>query len=106
MLAKFENMKEEHPELFDTIFPQYKMPGWNAKIWFKWSPGMPHYQATVIDANFIGEEEDIDVRLTYRLLFDIKQDEDDAQVMDPAFLDPEMTDWSYEQPPAGPALMP
>lgn len=109
MLAKFENMKEEHPELFDTIYPQYKMPGWNAKIWFKWRPQMPHYAATVIDANFISEQES-DTRLTWRLRFDIKQDEDDAQVMDDAFLDPEMTEWSYEQPdeqpPAAPALMP
>ena len=40
-----------------------------------WKIGSP--SATVIDANFIGEEES-DTRLTYRLRFDIKQDEDDA----------------------------
>jgi len=104
VIRRFEDMQNEHPELFETSYPGVQMPGWNTVIWKKWAPAFPHYQATVIDANIISEGAG-DMRLTYRIRFDtdengnrLKDGGDGGKVMDPVFLDPDMTEWSYEQP--------
>jgi len=102
MLESFAELKEEHPDLWETSHPPYEMPGWDAKIWFKWAPGFPHYQATVIGADVISEEEG-DARLCHRIRFDtddkgVELKDDKKDVVMEVFLDRDMTEWSYSQP--------
>jgi hypothetical protein len=102
-IAKFDYLKEDYPDLWETSYPLLAMPGLWAKIYFKWRPDYPHYQATVIDADVI-DDEGGGSRLTYKLRLETDEnggevtEDKDRLVMDKIFLDSDMTEWSYDQP--------
>ena len=76
-----------------------KMPRFESKIWKHWDTNMPWYQATVIDV-----EVNANLLLSYTICFDTDENgqplEDDADkyVKYDVILDPEMREWSYENP--------
>ena len=101
MISKCADLMEEHPDLFEFSFQgqQMKMPRFESKIWKHWDTNMPWYQATVIDV-----EVNANLLLSYTICFDTDEtgqpleDDADKYVKYDVILDPEMREWSYENP--------
>jgi len=103
-IAKFNALKEEHPELFETTKPPLAMPMYGTKILKKWSPIHPHYEATVLDVE-LESENTSDLRTTYLIRYDTDDQHrpcphDPEKYVQWVYLDEDMNEWLYPQPPA------
>jgi hypothetical protein len=96
-IEKFNQLKDEHPELFTTTRPPHAMPMYGTRIYKKWSPSFPHYLATVLDIELVSENTD-DLRIKYQIRYDT-DDKHNPCPHDPdkyvqwVYLDEDMNEW-------------
>jgi len=100
-IAKFNELKEEHPDLFVTTKPPLTMPMYGAKILKKWRPDFPHYEATVLDVA-LESEAAADQRIVYQIRYDTDENHqacphDPDKYVTWVYLDEDMNEWLYPQ---------